>query len=479
MVRVRFAPSPTGDLHVGGLRTALYNYLFARKSGGTFILRIEDTDRERHVSDAQARLLATLQLCGFTPDEGPTVGGEHAPYVQSERQEFYREAAERLMNTARAYPCFCSPERLNELRQQQKVRGETPRYDGKCRYLDLADARERMKDEAHVIRLAVPTEGEIVHQDVVWGEVRFPLADVDDQVLIKSDGFPTYHLANVVDDGAMGVTHVIRGEEWLISVPKHLLLYDYLELSRPKFAHLPLILNTERQKLSKREGAGSVQSWLDRGIPPEALINYIALLGWNPGDDREIFHLHELIDVFSLERVNKSGAVFDPVKLEWISGEHIRRMDPAVLLKQSRPFLVDTEFDGLPDDALSPLLAGLQKNLTRLAELPEKMTAFSQNAAAPDDSTIEWLNSEAARTALPHLLKEWRNIDSPDTEKLLDAVKRSGKELNIKGKELWMPLRAALTGRTAGPELRLIIAHVGANEMIGRLERSIQAFGTI
>ncbi len=471
MTRVRFAPSPTGDLHVGGLRTALYNVLFARKTGGKFILRIEDTDQERNVPEAVGDILQILHLCGLDPDEGPEFGGPHAPYVQSWRLQHYRRFAESLLEAGHAYPCFCSEERLKALREEQRARGQVPGYDRYCRSLNRAEAQRRMNAEPYVLRLTVPETGDIVHHDRVWGTLTFPLADVDDQVLVKSNGYPTYHLANVVDDHLMEITHVIRGEEWLPSVPKHLLLYHFLEIDPPEFAHLPLILNEEHRKLSKREGTGSVMAWLQRGILPPALINYVALLGWHPQDEREFFAFEELVHAFDLDRVGRSGGIFDPVKLEWLSGEHIKALTWEELEKLSRPFLQNTEFGVMHREELQPLIEAIRAGLHRLDEMPERLTPFSRQPQSPDGDAQHWLQSESAGKTLPLILQRWREITSAETEALLNAVREIGKQTGVKGKDLWMPLRAALTGTTAGPELKVIIAHLGAQEVIARLGR--------
>jgi glutamyl-tRNA synthetase len=468
-IRLRFAPSPTGDLHVGGLRTALYNVLFARKAGGRFILRIEDTDRERNVPGAVEDIIHILKVCGLEPDEGPHVGGDFVPYIQSERLEFYARFSQDLLEAGHAYPCFCTEERLKMLRDEPRTRGVVPGYDRLCRNLNPQQAWAKMQTERHVLRLKVPLEGEIVHHDLVWGDLSFPFADIDDQVLVKSDGFPTYHLANVVDDHLMEITHVIRGEEWLSSVPKHLLLYRFFEWNPPQFAHLPLILNEKRQKLSKREGAGSVMAWLERGILPSALVNYVALLGWHPSDEREFFTLPDLVQAFDLSRVGRAGAVFDPAKLEWLSAEHLKTLSLSELGLRSLPFLKGTEFENLPEDELAPLLDSIRQKLHRLDELPDQLAAFSQTRPDPDEEARTWLSSEAAAKALPQVLKAWQAMPQGDAEALLGAVRDVGKTAGIKGKDLWMPLRAALTGRTAGPELKVVIAHLGMEEAINRL----------
>ena len=310
-VRVRFAPSPTGYLHVGGLRTALYNFLYARKHHGVFILRIEDTDRTRYVEGAVENLMNTLHWAGLTFDEGPGVGGDCGPYIQSERLAVYREHAEQLVREGKAYYAFDTPEELEEMKAAQEKQRLMPKYDRRALRLTPEEIRRKLADGVpSVIRLKVPDDTSIVLDDTIRGRVEFQSAMIDDQVLLKSDGYPTYHLANVVDDHLMGVTHVIRGEEWLSSTPKHVILYQDFGWTMPEFAHLPLLLNPDRSKLSKRQGDVAVEEYRQKGYLPEALVNFIAFLGWNPGDEREIFSLQELIQEFSLERVGKSGAVF-------------------------------------------------------------------------------------------------------------------------------------------------------------------------
>jgi glutamyl-tRNA synthetase len=475
--RVRFAPSPTGDLHVGGLRTALYNVLFARKTGGRFILRIEDTDRERNVPGAVETIVRILEICGLDPDEGPHLGGDYAPYIQSERLEHYRRFAQQLLESGHAYPCFCTEEQLKIMREEQRSRGFVQGSDHLCRGLNDEQARERMLSERHVLRLSVPLDGDIVHNDLIWGDLTFPLTDIDDQVLVKSDGFPTYHLANVVDDHLMRISHVIRGEEWLPSVPKHLLLYRFLGWEPPQFAHLPLILNEKRQKLSKREGTGSVMAWLERGILPQALVNYVTLLGWHASDDRDFFAFADLVEAFDLTRVGKAGAVFDPVKLEWLSGEHIKSLTPEELAFHARPFLKGMEFEALLPERLQAPLEAVRQGLHRLDELPAKLLVFAHERPVPDEEARAWLASEAAAKALPPVLEAWRKMPQADAEALLGAVRDVGKATGIKGKDLWMPLRAALTGRVGGPELKVVLAHLGAEEVMNRLVTQIQGQG--
>ncbi|MDP2690897.1 MAG: glutamate--tRNA ligase [bacterium] len=318
MIVSRFAPSPTGYLHVGGLRTALYAYLFAKKNKGQIILRIEDTDQKRHVEGAEDNLIKSLHWAGIEFDEGPHIGGENGPYRQSERTEKYQMVTKELLDMDKAYRCFCTEERLEELRQKQEASKFPTGYDGYCRNLTREEVHELIqKGTPHVVRLKVPKDEIVFFEDIVRGKVKFASHTVDDQVLLKSDTFPTYHLANVVDDHLMGVTHVIRGEEWLPSTPKHILLYQALGWAAPTFAHLPLILNEDRSKLSKRQGDVAVEDYIAKGFGKEELINFIAFLGWNPGGTREIYSLQELIEVFDLKKVQKGGAIFNLDKLNW------------------------------------------------------------------------------------------------------------------------------------------------------------------
>ena len=314
-VRVRFAPSPTGELHVGGLRTALFNYLFAKHHAGAFVLRIEDTDRSRHIPEAEERICEDLEWAGLIPDEAPHRPGPFGPYRQSERLDIYHAAANKLVDRGVAYPCYCSPELLEEMRKERMAQNLSTKYDGRCRRLTESERNAREEEGLKpVIRMMIPdpAEGfEIEVKDMVRGSVTFDSAQLDDQVLIKADGFPTYHLAVVVDDHEMKITHVLRAEEWLPSTPKHLLLYRWLGWEPPRFAHLPLLLNADRSKMSKRKGDVAVEAYRSQGYLPDALVNFIALLGWNPGDDRELFNPAELAANFSIERINKTGAIFE------------------------------------------------------------------------------------------------------------------------------------------------------------------------
>ena len=323
-VRVRFAPSPTGMVHVGSVRTALYNYLFAKKHAGKYLLRIEDTDQNRKVEGAVENLIKNLQRLGICHDEGPDRKGESGPYFQSQRLTFYQQKVNDLIKAGNAYPCFCSAQRLESMRLNQETQGLNLGYDRHCLNIPEQEARKRLQTETYVVRMKVPDELTVRFEDLVRGEVEVNTSSIDDQVLMKSDGYPTYHLANVVDDHMMKITHVIRGEEWLPSTPKHILLYDFFEWEKPHFAHLPLLLNPDRSKLSKRQGDVAVEDYLNNGFLEEALINFLALLGWSPGNNRELMDIEEMIEEFDLARVNKAGAVFDQEKLAWVNSQYLK-----------------------------------------------------------------------------------------------------------------------------------------------------------
>lgn len=470
-VRVRFAPSPTGWLHVGGLRTALYNYLFARAHGGDFILRIEDTDRLRHVEGAIDNLLETLRWAGLTYDEGPDVGGAHGPYVQSERLHIYHDFVQQLRATGSAYPCFCTVEDLEQMRAQGGNEQAPHAYDRRCRMLEADDVRKRLEaGTPHTIRLAVPLVGEVSFTDAIRGHISINCNVIDDQVLLKSDGFPTYHLANVVDDHLMGITHVIRGEEWLPSTPKHILLYDGFGWSPPVFAHLPLLLNPDRSKLSKRQGDVAVEDYRARGYVPEALINFIALLGWNTSGDRELYTLQELVEVFSLDRVSKAGAVFDLDKLNWFNGQYIRSLPLDVLANLCRQHFIDAGLPIEPPHQFMTLIESVVKYLTVPGDAVEHARFYFEDTAAPeDDEAAALLTLETSHIVLEALHEGVSALAEWNRSTFKEVLKRVQTETGVKGAALFMPVRIALTGRTHGPDLPLIAEVLGKQACINRL----------
>ncbi len=483
-VRLRFAPSPTGFLHIGGLRTALYNYLFAKRHGGKFILRIEDTDRTRYVEGAIENLINSLQWAGIEYDEGVFVEdgklvqkGDYGPYIQSERLDIYRKYVEQLIEKGHAYYCFCSKERLDKVREEQKIKGQIPRYDGLCRSLSLEEAKEKIANgEEYVVRLKLPPNKDIKFNDIIRGEITINTNDLDDQVLLKSDGFPTYHLAVVIDDHLMGITHIVRGEEWLPSTPKHVYLYEAFGWEKPTYVHLPTVLNKDRKKLSKRHGDVSVEDFRKKGYLPEALVNYLALVGWTPEDNREILSMEELIEEFSFERVSNAGGIFDNDKLDWVNGHYIRSYDLDKLTKLAIPYLKDAGFidDEFVDKRflwLKTLVETVREGLSNLSEIVDKVDIFFADTIKPvDDTALEILKWEETPVVLKAFKEAVNGIEEVDMEFAKTVMKGIQKATGIKGKKLFMPVRVALTGSYHGPELVNIIYLLGKQNILDRIE---------
>ena len=459
-VRVRFAPSPTGYPHVGNIRTALFNWLFARHSGGRFIVRIEDTDVARKVEDALESILGGLKWLGLDWDEGPGVSGDYGPYFQSQRLSLYREAAERLIRQGDAYYCYCSSQRLKEMREEQARRKQPPGYDRHCR--DLSEA-ERVQKEAEgitpVVRFKTPLEGRTGFNDLIWGEVVFEHSTIDDLVLLKSDGYPTYHLANVVDDHLMEISHVLRAEEWLSSTPRHLLMYQALGFEPPQFAHLPMILGDDRAKLSKRHGSVSITEYREQGYLPETMVNFLALLGWSLDDKTEIFALAELVANFSLERVSRTGAIFNRDKLNWMNGAYIRSLSLDDFTQRTLPFLEN----GLPAGVRRPLsidyvgqvMPLIQERARTLAEVPE-LTAFfftDELDYEPGLLIVKKMDRESSVQALEAARQRLSPLQAFDTVSLEAVLRPLAAELELKTGQLFGTLRVAVTGRTVAPPL--------------------------
>ncbi len=483
MIKTRFAPSPTGYLHVGGLRTALYSYLFAKKYGGKFLLRIEDTDRERYVEDGVANILKSLFWAGLAPDEGVVqdadgvIGeaGESGPYTQSERLHIYKEYSEQLLNAGHAYYCFCTSERLDQLRANQQAKKMPTGYDGLCAKIDPVEAKQRAENgEKHVMRLKMDRHGETVFTDLIRGEVRFKNELVDDQVLIKSDGFPTYHFAVVVDDHLMGITHIIRGEEWISSVPKHVQLYKYFGWEIPQMAHLPLLLNPDKSKLSKRQGDVAVEDYRQKGYLPEALVNFVAFLGWNPGTEKEMYTLEELIADFDLAKVGKTGGVFNIEKLDWFNKQYIKQLSNQELVKKAKPWL---EGAGISDSALLEKAVGLERErITTLSELPEAIKfVFALSEYNPDLLVWKKSSKEEVKNMLPKLIEFFDGINKEDWNKqvLEEKTKAWIAEQGFStGSVLW-PLRVALSGQENSPGPFEIAEVLGKDVVVKRLNSAL------
>ena len=474
MIRVRFAPSPTGYLHIGGLRTALYNYLFARHTGGTFILRIEDTDRTRIVPDAVENLIHTLQKLDITFDEGPIIGGNYGPYIQSERLDLYKKEAQKLLDAGFAYRCFCTPETLAQMRAEQQAKGEFVKYDRRCLNLTPAEIEAKLaKGEPYVLRLKMPETRTFRFNDIIRGEVEMDSAQSDDQVLIKSDGYPTYHLASVVDDHYMDISYVIRGEEWLSSMPKHLWLYECFGWTPPQWVHLPLILNPDRTKLSKRMNDVAVEDYLERGYLKEAIINFVALLGWHSADNREIFSLEELCQEFTLERVNKSGAIFDLNKLNWMNGWYLRNLPLDTIVERSKPYF-EKEHLAIPDsDKLTKIVATARERCTLLSDLVQYSKMFLCPQPLSTES-LDFLKKEDSRKVLSWFQSHLPSGGDIDAEQLNQLVQQGIKDLGFKGKAFYKPLYLALLHQDHGPELPAIFSILGLKEVHHRIQEVLQ-----
>lgn len=483
-VRVRFAPSPTGYLHIGGLRTALYNYLFARHNKGEFLLRIEDTDRTRYVEGAIENLIESLYWAGIEYDEGVFLEdgkiiqkGQYGPYIQSERLDIYRKYIDELVEKGDAYYCFCSKDRLDKVREEQKIKGLIPKYDGFCRSLSLEEAKQRIANgEEYVVRLKLPHDKDIHFHDMVRGDIVINTEDMDDQVLLKSDGFPTYHIAVVIDDHLMKITHVVRGEEWLPSTPKHVYLYEVFGWDKPTYVHLPTVLNKDRKKLSKRHGDVSVDDFKDKGYLPEGLVNYLALVGWSPESNEEIFDMEGLIEEFSFERVSKTGGIFDRDKLDWVNEHHIRNYDIDKLTQLAIPYLkeanlIDDKFIEEKYDWIKTLVETVKESISSISEIVDKADIFFNNKVEPEDEeALSVLKQEHVSELLNAFKQELNDVEEIDEEFAKRIMKKIQKGTGIKGKKLFMPTRVALTGNIHGPELVSIIYLLGKQNILNRIK---------
>jgi len=472
-VRTRIAPSPTGDPHVGTAYVALFNYAMARKHGGQFVLRVEDTDRARSSPASEQMIFDALRWLGLQWDEGPDVGGPCGPYRQSERSEVYREHATELVERGAAYRCFCSRERLDALREQQRESKSQLGYDGRCRALSAGDAgRRAVAGEEYVIRLAMPTGGEIDVADLLRGGIRFDAAQIDDQVLVKSDGFPTYHLANVVDDHLMGITHVIRAEEWISSLPKHVQLYHAFGWEPPVFCHLPLLRNDDSSKISKRKNPVSLNHYRRAGYLPEAMLNYLALMGWSMPDEREMFTLDEFVASFELADVRLGGPVFDLTKLTWLNGRYIRELTDSELLARLRA-------DLLSDDYLLQVLPLAHERIETLEEFISYADFFFVGEVSYDETTRAKLVVKGRTPA--QTAKLFRLLLEETIDPILDWQEETIEEglrlfcgsHELSPKELFMPVRVAVTGRAATPPLFATMAVLGKEICRRRLRCAI------
>jgi len=478
LVRVRFAPSPTGPLHIGGARSALFNWLFARHYGGKFIVRIEDTDLERSSRQSEENILTALRWLGLDWDEGVDIGGPYGPYRQTERLALYKKHAEYLLKSGSAYLCYCTEEELAAEREALMAKGELPRYLGRCRNL-TQEERAGLKAEGRkpVVRFRVPEDEEILVSDLVRGDVSFECSEIGDFIMIKSDGIPTYNFAVVVDDHTMAISHVIRAEEHLSNTPRQILLYNALSWETPKFAHVSLILGKDRSKMSKRHGATAMEQYQEKGYLPEALANFLALLGWSPVGEEEIFSLEELKQQFTLDRVAKSPAVFDLDKLNWLNGHYIRETDLDRLTEMAVPYLEKAGFIRTPLPPkrykwLKMVVASVRKHLSYMEEITGHVKIFfDDDIQIEEEEARQIMAGEQVKAVLQELIKKVNASAGITEDEARTLLKEVGKDLGLKGKQIFMPVRVALTGSTQGPDLNQVMAILGRDGIVRRLAK--------
>lgn len=480
--RVRFAPSPTGHLHIGGARTALFNYLFARHTGGVLVLRVEDTDQERSTSEAVRHIIDGMRWLKLDWDEGPEIGGNHGPYFQTERLDIYKKYADQLLGDGKAYRCFCTPEELAAKREAAQKAGRPPKYDQSCRSADPAETAARAEQGDNcVVRFAMPIAGEIIVDDIVKGEVKFQAGLLDDFVIMKSDGMPTYNFAAVVDDYLMEITHIIRGDDHISNTPRQILLYQALGFDPlPKFAHMSMTLGPDGARLSKRHGATSVIDYKAMGYLPDAVANYIALLGWSPGSTQEIFSHDELVSGFSLERVGKSPNIFDIEKLLWMNGEYIRKTPPDELFELVRPYLVES---GLIGETLSAEQEKYAKAVValeqeRLKLLPDMVTAtrffFSDEFEIDEAAWQKIMTQEHIPNYLPALCERLAGLEPFSCDAIEALLRGMAEEFGIKNAQAFHPLRVSVSGSMQGPSLFHMVEVLGRDRVVARVKNAIK-----
>ena len=478
-VRTRFAPSPTGYMHIGNLRTALFTYLIAKQSGGDFILRIEDTDQERYVEGAIDVIYKTLKDVGLVWDEGPDIGGPVGPYIQSQRMGMFKQYAEKLVEMGKAYYCFCDKDRLTELKAVQEASGIAPMYDRHCRNLSKEEIAEKLAAGVpYVIRQKVPLDGTTTFHDEIYGDITVENSTLDDQILLKTDGMPTYNFANVVDDHLMGITHVVRGNEYLASAPKYNLLYEAFGWEIPKYIHVEHIMKDKQHKLSKRDGDASYQDLIDKGYLKEAVLNYIALLGWAPKGEREIFSLQELVKEFDIHGLSKSPAILDRLKLRAINGEYIRKLTPEEFLSHAEPYIRQSV--KRTDVNLLEIAKLLQARTEVLTEIPEQVDFFDEmpdydlslyvNKKMKTDETVSLESLKAVKPVLEAIEDADWNVNS-----IHDAAFKLIEQLGVKNGVILFPLRVAISGKQFTPGGAFeIAALIGKKDTLSRLDRSIE-----
>ncbi|MFH1452689.1 MAG: glutamate--tRNA ligase [Armatimonadota bacterium] len=478
-VRVRFAPSPTGYLHIGGARTAIFNYLFARQNNGTFVLRIEDSDTDRSLIDSEGKILEDMQWLGMKWDEGPDINGSFGPYRQTQRLSMYKEYADKLLKEDKAYYCYCTPEELDQERKKAISLKQTPCYSGRCASLK-SEEQEKFKTEGRLpaVRFRTPHKTYIV-DDLIKGQVEFKEEKPNDFIIMKSDDTPTYNFAVAVDDSLMQISHVIRGDEHLINTPRQIMIYEALGLNIPQFAHIPMILAPDHTKLSKRHGTTSVGEFREKGYLAEALVNYLALLGWSPRDDREFFTLSELIDEFSLERVAKNPAIYDTGKLTWMNFEYIKNLSLEEITGLAVPYLTEagiiTKEEAVSEhERIKNIMEVIRNYVHYLGEAASNFKNFWDEEVLYDAESLEIIKDESGRKVFKALIEALSEYDKVDETNYKDLMNKVSLLCGVKGKNLYMPVRAALIGTPHGPELVKVFKVLGVKRVILRLNRSVK-----
>ena len=471
--RTRFAPSPTGYMHIGNLRTAIFEYLIAKHDNGDFILRIEDTDQTRKVEGATEFIYDTLKLCGFSIDEGPLNSKEYGPYVQSERIEIYQEYAHKLVEMGKAYYCFCTEERLNELREVANLNKVPFMYDGHCKNISREEALARIEaGEKYVIRQAMPKEGETVIDDIVYGKVVIDNSVLEDQILLKSDGYPTYNFANVIDDHLMKITHVVRGKEYLDQTAKYNLLYEAFGWDKPKYIHVAMVLGEDGSKLSKRNGDASFMDLYNEGYLPEAIVNYLVLLGWSPNSNQEVFSMDELIKEFSPERISKSSSQYDVKKLNWFNAQYIKKLEDDKYLELVMPFLKEAyDLTNKSEEWIKHLALIYKNHINYGKQIVSDVSLFFDKETKPSEECIEFMKNEEIPTVINAFKQEIEAISDWNIENISNAINNVKEKTGVKGKMLYMPIRIKVSGIMHGPELPDTIFLIGKDTVVERLSK--------
>lgn len=469
-VRTRYAPSPTGFMHIGNLRTAIFEYLLAKKYNGDFILRIEDTDQEREVEGAIDFIYNTLDLCGFKIDEGPNNEGNFGPYIQSKRKDIYKEYALKLVEMGKAYYCFCSEEELTKMREKADARKKPFLYDGRCSRLSKEKIEENLKNNVpYVIRQKMPKEGVTIVEDLIYGKVKIDNSILDDQILLKSDGFPTYNFANVIDDHLMEITHVIRGKEYLDQTAKYNLLYEAFGWEKPTYIHVAMVLGEDGNKLSKRNGDASFMDLYNEGYLPEAIVNYLSLLGWSPETNQEVFSMEELISNFNEERISKSSSQYDVKKLKWFNHQYINKMDDEKYLSWIKKYF-SNECDK-SEEWLNHLLLIYKSHLNYGKEINELTSSFFNKEFVIDEEAKEFMESDEVIPKVVEVFKEEiKSTSNWSVEALQEVINNVKEKAGVKGKMLFMPIRIAASGIMHGPELADTLYLIGKEEILNRLK---------